>query len=184
MEQVKDAQTSPNDERPRQSHNHAPPPQNLGFSKSDIGPFIQKTRERALEFLGNASNEALGACLVGLGAATYIVLGRVGLVLIGVVGGVALHASWDSSHADVDGETKKKLKLDRQKETGIEVALRVLEWRQKQSTDILDAESKDAPVVDLSKDFSSFQPETGQALEELTNSIVRDYIKYESSPYA
>ena len=55
--------------------------------------------ERALEFLSNASNETLGACIVGLAAVTWLVLERVGLVLIGervglvligIVGGVVL----------------------------------------------------------------------------------------------
>ena len=54
----------------------------------------------ALNFLSNASNETLGACFVGLGATTYLVLGRIGLVLIGVVGGVVLHATWDGDATD------------------------------------------------------------------------------------
>lgn len=39
-----------------------------------------------LRFLSDATNETLAACFIGLGASTYIVFGRLGLVLIGVVG--------------------------------------------------------------------------------------------------
>src|SRR3954451_11700486 len=44
--------------------------------------------DATLRFFATASNETLGACVVGLCASTYLVLGRVGLVLIGAVGGV------------------------------------------------------------------------------------------------
>src|SRR5690242_15354889 len=47
--------------------------------------------DATLRFFANASNETLGACVVGLCASTYLVLGRFGLVLIGAVGGVVLH---------------------------------------------------------------------------------------------
>jgi hypothetical protein len=39
---------------------------------------LQVFTDRALHFLAHASNEALGACLAGLGASTYFVFGRVG----------------------------------------------------------------------------------------------------------
>src|SRR5437868_920931 len=51
----------------------------------------QDLTSRILDFLSNASNETLIASLVGLGATTYFVLGRLGLLLIGGVGGVVLH---------------------------------------------------------------------------------------------
>ncbi|KAL8872462.1 MAG: hypothetical protein Q9198_007204 [Flavoplaca austrocitrina] len=55
----------------------------------------QESLDYILQFLSTASNETLGACLAGLGAATYFILGRIGLVLIGVVGGIVLHAVWE-----------------------------------------------------------------------------------------
>src|SRR6266480_6019842 len=51
---------------------------------------LQRFADRAIDFLSSASNETLGACLVGLGATTYFILGRVGLVVIGVAGGIVL----------------------------------------------------------------------------------------------
>ena len=47
---------------------------------------IQDITDRALRFFSQASNETLGACLVGLSATTYFILGRVGLLLIGLDG--------------------------------------------------------------------------------------------------
>ncbi len=44
---------------------------------------IQEITNRVLQFLSTASNETLGACVVGLCASTYLVLGRAGLLLLG-----------------------------------------------------------------------------------------------------
>lgn len=136
--------------------------------------------DRALVFLSTASNETLGACLVGLGAGTYLVLGRVGLILIGVVGGVALHATWESHvHGDQSPEKSQKL---RRKELGVDIAHRVLSWRETRAK----GNSQDDDDADLSVklysgqelDFSDFRPATAAALTELTDAVVRDYVKY------
>lgn len=136
---------------------------------------LKKLTDRALHFLATASNETLGACLVGLGASTYLVLGRVGLILMGMVGGVVLHASWDTTHGDkvpaIDG---------RKRETGTEILRKVLDWRE----NVLQDKEKDADDTDVrlyagkDLDFSEFRPETGAALTELTDAVIRDYVKY------
>ncbi|KAL9041316.1 MAG: hypothetical protein Q9180_001357 [Flavoplaca navasiana] len=68
------------------------PVQDVSMSSSQKA---QESLDHILQFLSTASNETLGACLAGLGAATYFILGRIGLVLIGVVGGIVLHAVWE-----------------------------------------------------------------------------------------
>ncbi|KAJ4346383.1 uncharacterized protein N0V89_010312 [Didymosphaeria variabile] len=136
--------------------------------------------DRALVFLSTASNETLGACLVGLGAGTYLILGRVGLLLIGVVGGVALHATWES-HAHGDHGAEKSQDL-RRKELGVDIAHRVLSWREQRDK----GSSQDDDDADLSVklysgqelDFSDFRPETAAALTELTDAVIRDYVKW------
>lgn len=137
--------------------------------------------DRVLAFLSSASNETLGACLFGLGAGTYLILGRVGLILIGVVAGVALHASWEShAHGDIGGDKSREAR--RKKELGLDVAHRVLSWRDKRVQDT----GKDEDDVDLSVklysgqelDFADFRPETAAALTELTDAVIRDYVKY------
>ena len=142
----------------------------------------QKARDltsAALDFLSNASNETLGACAVGLCATTYLVLGRVGLVLIGVAGGVALHATWeggDGSNGSVQDADRK-----RRKEAGAEIARRVLELRgprsQIEQTEDMQDSSPDSKAS-TEPDFEDFKPATRAALTSLTDAVIRDYVKY------
>lgn len=138
----------------------------------------QQLTNQALHFLSTASNETLGACLVGLGGTTYLVLGRVGLVLMGVVGGVVLHATWEGSLHESDTSVEEK----RKKEIGLEVAQRVLDWRRRsRNSDEGDDEIASAKVEIYSKktlDFTGFRPETQAALNDFTDAIIRDYVKY------
>ena len=144
---------------------------------------LLKLTDRALEFLSTASAEAIGACLVGLGATTYFVLGRVGLVIIGVAGGVVLHATWEKPTNTAARIAEER----RRKEIGLEVTHRVLTWRDE---DKLKATEEDEDVmadrVDLQSrkklDFEGFQPETKAALTEFTDAVVRDYVKWWYSP--
>ena len=130
---------------------------------------------RALYFLSTASNESLGVCGLALAAITYLVLGRVGLVLIGAVGGILLHATWDGLALDVDSGTTQNGLSRRRKETGIEVAKRLLDWRGEREKD---AQFEIEDVGTLELDYSTFKPQTGAALTLLTDAIIRDYVKY------
>ncbi|KAF1848700.1 uncharacterized protein K460DRAFT_415217 [Cucurbitaria berberidis CBS 394.84] len=149
---------------------------------------IKRLTDRALHFLATASNETLGACLVGLGAGTYLILGRVGLVLIGVVGGVVLHATWEGRMQDVGhGEKAGKGTEARRRELGVDIAHRVLDWRETRTQGESKYEESDS---DLSLklysgkklDYSDFRPETAAALAELTDAVIRDYVKWWYSP--
>jgi hypothetical protein len=142
---------------------------------------LQTLTDRALHFLSHASNETLGACLVGLGATTYFVLGRVGLVIIGVAGGVVLHATWDGIRGDDRDDATKKADQQGRKEAGVEVAKRLLEWKAKQAA--AEAKAEDGRVyASQNLDFSSFGPETATALETFTNTVIKDYVHYWYDP--
>ncbi|KAJ4992915.1 px domain-containing protein [Stagonosporopsis vannaccii] len=150
-------------------------------------PFdVKALTDRALHFLATASNETLGACLVGLGAGTYLILGRVGLVLIGVVGGVVLHATWEGqSHNGDGGEQKGKSNEARKRELGAHVAHRILDWRDKKERQDGDEDSSELSLKLYSGkhlDYSGFKPETAAALTELTDAVIRDYVKWWYSP--
>jgi hypothetical protein len=145
---------------------------------------VKALTDRALHFLATASNETLGACLVGLGAGTYLILGRVGLVLIGVVGGVVLHATWEGSLQNGEvGEHKSKSIEARRRELGVDVAHRLLGLRDAK-TQVEGAREDDNSDLSLKLysgkplDFSEFKPETAEALTELTDAVIRDYVKY------
>lgn len=145
---------------------------------------VKALTDRTLHFLATASNETLGACLVGLGAGTYLILGRVGLVLIGVVGGVVLHATWEgNAHHNEDADKTGKSADARKRELGVDIAHRLLDWRGTKTASTGEGEDY---ASDLSLklysgkalDFSEFKPETAAALTELTDAVIRDYVKY------
>ena len=144
---------------------------------------VKALTDRTLHFLATASNETLGACLVGLGAGTYLILGRMGLVLIGVVGGVVLHATWEGHGQDGrEDEKKGKSAEARRRELGVDVAHRVLDWRDRKTQK--GTREDDASDLGLKLysgtplDFGEFKPETAAALTELTDAVIRDYVKY------
>lgn len=142
---------------------------------------LQIFTDRALHFLAHASNEALGACLAGLGASTYYIFGRVGLVIIGVASGVVLHATWEGIRNDDRDEATKRLDQQRKKETGLELARRLLDLRV--SAETAEDEREEAKLNATHQlDFSRFEPETAAALETFTDAVIKDYVHYWYSP--
>ena len=140
---------------------------------------------RALEFLSNASNETLGACIIGLVAVTWLVLGRVGLVLIGVVGGVVLHATWEGDSQNNASDEARALEARKRREKGLDIAVRVLNWKDRREKDREVDGVLDSPVAVPSLkelDFAGFPPETETALTNLVDAVIRDYVKWWYSP--
>lgn len=140
---------------------------------------VRMFTDKALRFLSTANNETLGACAVGLCATTYLVLGRVGLVLIGVVGGVVLHATWDGSGGeDAAGPEKTAA---RKRDLALEITKRVLDWRETNKDPEKEQETHikvEGSVAPKPLDYADFRPATGAALTTLTDAIIRDYVKY------
>ncbi|KEQ72630.1 hypothetical protein M436DRAFT_14299, partial [Aureobasidium namibiae CBS 147.97] len=145
---------------------------------------LQDMADKALHFLSHASNETLGACIVGLAATTYFVLGRVGLVLIGIVGGVALHATWEASHSSPDRLGVSEAEQKKRREVGLDVVHRLLLSRETQKNKPEADESDDqvTPLASTKADFSSFRPDTQAALNVFTNAVIRDYVNWWYSP--
>ncbi|KAL8951101.1 MAG: hypothetical protein Q9222_002905 [Ikaeria aurantiellina] len=152
--------------------------QNTHESIRDPSVKAQQLFDEVLRFISKASNETLGACLAGLGAITYLVLGRVGLLLIGLVGGIALHATWEENGFD------PKTHGRRQKEEPVDVLRRVFDWRRDRNID----ESTTGGGLEIetstssSLDFSTLPPATGAALTGLTDAVIRDYVKWWYGP--
>lgn len=159
------------------------PPEHAAKGSDTAPPFDWRALvDAALDFLSTASNETLGACLFGLLGGTYLILGRVGLVLIGIAGGVVLHATWES-HAQGDLHGPDQTREARRRELGVDVAHRLLSRRDRRGQDGKDDNDDDADLrVRLYSgqelDFSDFRPETAAALTELTDAVIRDYVKY------
>ncbi|KAI9836864.1 MAG: hypothetical protein M1819_001029 [Sarea resinae] len=170
-------QDTPKDEE-RQNSSGDATKDSSGPSKSALAN-AQSLVDRGLEFLANASNGTLGACLVGLGATTYLVLGRFGLLLIGVVGGVALHAAWEVPAARAGDRAIKT----RGNERGLDIVERLLICREHQKAeeseedDDADANTSATTVGKRVMDYSAFSPSTSAALTELTDALIRNYVE-------
>lgn len=154
-------------------------------SQSPVTPAdrLKSFTDVALKFIGNASNETLGACAVGLAASTYLVLGRIGLVLIGAFGGVVLSVTWDLTGAS--GKSDEKEQASRRRELGIEVAKRALDFRsQKQNHDGLSVQEDKVEASTARKilDFSEYPAATASALTDFTNAVIQDYVKFWYAP--
>ncbi|KAK5102915.1 Small ribosomal subunit biogenesis [Lithohypha guttulata] len=135
-----------------------------------------------LHFIGNASNETLGACAVGLAASTYLVLGRLGLVLIGTLGGIILGSTWNH---DTIAEGKDATKSgQRKRELGIEVAKRALDLRSqdRQGEERTPQEKIEASTSQEILDFSQYPSQTAAALTSFSDAVIQDYVKYWYSP--
>ncbi len=126
---------------------------------------------RALKFLSTASTETIGGIAVGLAACTYLVLGRVGLVLIGALGGVVLYATWEGQSSTAGSI------LDTRRESGLEIVKRILDLRDAHRPGE-DEDEQDAS----SHSFEGFQPETAAAMNDLVDAVIRDYVKWWYSP--
>ena len=160
-----------------------PGPSSLPTASDRVRAFQNST----LKFLSNASNETLGACAVGLAASTYLVLGRLGLVLIGAVGGIVLHANWEAQggFGAGDGPDTAQEVARKRKELGVEVVKRVLDWRDTRlltdpdtSNSFLEVDRN--AVADVSKplDYADFPQETRAALTNFTDAVIRDYVNW------
>lgn len=135
-----------------------------------------------LRFLSDATNETLAACFIGLGASTYIVFGRLGLVLIGVVGGVILQATWEERSKPQSDQGVNVSDIKNGRESGLDVIRRILDGpgnsRATDSESELAQNQEENSVSSSEPDFSSFEPGTAAALVSLTDAVIRDYVKY------
>ncbi|KAL8913645.1 MAG: hypothetical protein Q9171_001610 [Xanthocarpia ochracea] len=162
-----------------------PPVQDITMASSVK---VQEALEHILRFLSTASNETLGACLAALGAVTYFILGRVGLVLIGVVGGVALHATWEERNGQYGSQAESaEAKARKRREDGLSILHRVLDWRAGYDSNQLEVNGGISATGIKSLDtkqlnFSEFDPATGAALTGLTDAVIRDYVKWWYGP--
>ncbi|KAJ5630552.1 uncharacterized protein N7484_010652 [Penicillium longicatenatum] len=138
-----------------------------------------------LEFLSTSSNERLLGVFGILVIGTYIILGRLGLLLIGAALGAILHASWEGPAHCNNGilSTPKK-----RHELALEVSQRLLDWSLRTVTATGD-EGTDSNIVAAPEDLSTsdleygaFRPATAASLRVLTDAVVKDYVKYWYEP--
>lgn len=162
-----------------QSANHEDVQPNASFplvQPKDVVDYI-------LNLLATSSTEGLLGIFALLIGVTYIVLGRLGLLLIGIAIGVVLQATWegDANHA-ASGSLDARNPV-RRRELALDVASRLLDWPTRKAVEV-DQDNDDRQgqnavqeASEVQLDYSSFRPETAAALRSLTDAVIRDYVK-------
>ncbi|KAK3301399.1 PXA domain-containing protein [Chaetomium fimeti] len=129
---------------------------------------------KAFGFLATATPGTLGGVAVGLAATTYLVLGRLGLVLIGAFGGIVTFIQWEQRNPDVVRAVKG--------ERGMDVLTRLLAARKGSEDGAPEEQAADDAESALVRSFDDLQPETREALNELVDAVVDNYVKWWYSP--
>ena len=128
-------------------------------------------RDSALNYLATASNESLGCLLGALAIATYIILGRVGLLLIGLLLGVVLHASWEGKSDGAESEVRGRRNPWKRRELALEVANRLLTYKTTEEN-VGVAPTK----AEKRFEYSACGQGTSAALDSLVEAVIRDYV--------
>ncbi|KAI1126452.1 hypothetical protein F5Y10DRAFT_244764 [Nemania abortiva] len=128
---------------------------------------------RIFRFLSTVTPGTLGAIAVALAAVTYFVLGRIGLLLIGAFAGITSFVAWESRHPEVARAVRG--------EQGHAFLNRLLDSKygdlgSKSEFD----EEKD--TMHVAQSFDDFQPDTRDALYELVDAVIRDYVDWWYGP--
>ena len=181
MSDSKDATVSPRAselQTPEKSapHQHTSM-QSEGTSIRNEVPSSTQSKElldSALHFFSTASNEALLCVFACLMVVTYIILGRLGLILIGAIVGVILHASWEGGSNEPRGHEAGVIN-SRRRDFSLHVANKLLDWPTRKPSVDLDTRRASESTLDL--DYSTFRPKTAVALKSLTDAIIKDYVK-------
>ncbi|KAL4962665.1 PX domain protein [Aspergillus stella-maris] len=139
---------------------------------------LKQMMDWTLQFLSTCSSERLLSILVCLMGATYFILGRLGLVLIGTAIGIALHASWEGAGCLDTSEPQSS----RRKQLSLNIAHKLLEWDNKlPDTGNNEGISTEAALA-TGVQISSLGPATAAALNSLIDATVRDYVNYWYEP--
>lgn len=128
---------------------------------------------KAFQFLSTATPGTLGGIAVALAAVTYFILGQIGLLLIGAFAGVTLFISYEAKHPEVSRAVRR--------EKGHDFLDRLLETKT-QATSIRTEQDDEDDLHTLSQSFDEFQPETQEALTNLVNAVIRDYVDWWYGP--
>ncbi|KAH8695904.1 PXA domain-containing protein [Talaromyces proteolyticus] len=152
--------------------------------RGELGPWpasASTLTQRVLHYLSTAENETLVIIIGALALVIYIIFGRLGLLLIGLVAGFLFHELWDgvADRESPHGERYSR-QVRKRKELGIEVASRLLDWNFRAGDLKLNEDAENASRNDLN--FSEFRPATAAALSSLTDAVVTEYVKYWYQP--
>ncbi|KAL2129361.1 hypothetical protein VTI74DRAFT_7898 [Chaetomium olivicolor] len=136
-------------------------------------PDTESLTSRVFNFLATATPGTLGGVAVGLAATTYLVLGRLGLVLIGAFGGIVSFIQWEQRNVEVVRAVRG--------ERGMDVLARLLAAT-KTLEDGPKEQNPDDADTPLVRSFDDLQPQTREAMNELVDAVIDNYVKWWYSP--
>lgn len=140
----------------------------------------KEAKDFVLNLLATSSGESLSCAVAALIFATYIVLGRVGLLLIGLVLGVLLHASWEGGNVGSRSEVLASRNPKKRRELALELANRLLDWPKRILPEGVNDEGSRRRTIEqgpgANLDYSAFGPRTSAALRSITDVAIRDYV--------
>ncbi|KAJ4306097.1 hypothetical protein N0V88_000893 [Collariella sp. IMI 366227] len=153
-----------------------PPPTSSATSGTPGTPGTPENEgltSRVFSFLATATPGTLGGVAVGLAATTYLVLGRLGLVLIGAFGGIVSFIQWEQRNVEVVRAVRG--------ERGMEVLSRLLAAK-KASEDSPNGQGAEDSENAVVRSFDDLRPQTREAMNELVDAVIDNYVKWWYSP--
>lgn len=150
-----------------------------GFDAPDTPPNPPNTSDdedlstKVFKFLATATPGTLGGVAVGLAATTYLVLGKLGLVLMGAFGGIVGFIQWEQRNIEVSRVVRG--------ERGVDLLARLLEAKTSSRDEKAEDKADEEEGV-LIRAFDDLRPETREALQELVDVIIDNYVKWWYSP--
>ncbi|KAK4122481.1 hypothetical protein N657DRAFT_647181 [Parathielavia appendiculata] len=148
----------------------SPSPNPPGANDDDVS-----LTTKIFSFLATATPGTLGGVAVGLAATTYLVLGRLGLVLIGAFGGIVSFIQWEQRSAEVVRAVKG--------ERGLDILARLLAANNtSENASLEEQNAADAESSALVRSFDDLPPETRKAMNELVEAVIDNYVKWWYSP--
>ncbi|KAL2264688.1 hypothetical protein VTJ83DRAFT_7198 [Remersonia thermophila] len=154
----------------------APQPSPTKPSTSPAAPSEESLATKVLGFLATATPGTLSGVAVGLAATTYLVLGRLGLVLIGAFGGIVGFIQWEQRNAEVVRVVRG--------ERGIDLLQRLLAARgpsdlappkSASADEHADAEAEEAALL---RAFEELPPESREAMTQLVDAVIDSYVRW------
>ncbi|EFQ98896.1 PX domain-containing protein [Nannizzia gypsea CBS 118893] len=130
-------------------------------------------------FVAHADRTTLISTAAGAVAVSYVLFGRLALLLIGAIGGVVLHIWWEGQNSGADGDNEGAAKRKRH-ELSLEVANRLTALYADNASKVDDDEA--ASSGESALDYSRMGPATEVALTALTNSVIADYVSWWYKP--
>lgn len=151
---------------------------NKTYDTSDARASVEQDagdiQTKVFQFLATATPGTLGGVGVGLAAVTYLLLGKIGLLIIGAFGGIVAFIQWEGRNPEVARAVRG--------ERGLDLLERLLEETRDRKSARTEDTSTEEQESALARGFDDFQPETRAALEEFVDAVIRDYVKWWYGP--